>query len=123
MFGDLESFSCRVAAPRSMKKGVAQTAAFGGLRLFVLNPELPRTNQKNGWSALHSLFVCFQESSKGGKIEKLQMKASQAFLLSCAGERGPELTLGSAVSQTGRHLILRSSVDHETRRILTRSLK
>jgi hypothetical protein len=122
MFGDLESFSCRVAAPRSMKKGVAQTAAFGGLRLFVLNPELPRTNQKTA-GPRHSLFVCFQESSKRGQIEKLQMKASQAFILSCAGERGPELTLGSAVSQTGRHLILRSSVDHETRRILTRSLK
>jgi hypothetical protein len=115
-----------------MKKGVAQTAAFGGLRLFVLNPEVPRTNQKTAGprytvratqSALHSLFVCFQESSKRGQIEKLQMKASQAFILSCAGERGPELTLGSAVSQTGRHLILRSSVDHETKRILTRSLK
>ena len=37
-------------APYSMKQcplsGVAQTAAFSGLRLYVSGPQLPRTDQK-----------------------------------------------------------------------------
>lgn len=53
--------------------GVAQTAAFGGLRLFASNPEQPRTSQKNGWSALHNRLVYFQ-----GPISKASEGACQA---------------------------------------------
>jgi hypothetical protein len=39
------------------KNGVAQTAAFGGLRLFASESQTAADQPKNGWSALHSLLV------------------------------------------------------------------
>jgi len=35
------------------ENGVAQTAASGGLRLFVSGPRTAADQPKNGWSALH----------------------------------------------------------------------
>jgi hypothetical protein len=44
------------------ENSVAQTAAFGGLRLFASESRTAADQPKNGWSALHSLLVYFQES-------------------------------------------------------------